>query len=166
MLTNISIITSFLPTVPTTLQWQWRFCLSSNTSNHGANSVSGAGVLAWLVRGLLCRSEHEAGGHAVLVTGCDTGIGEVMRSLEVMRSCCARARGGAAPGQSGLHRVCWLPQPRQRGQYLSQSEAEQRWRTVNVCYNLSSCTQGAQRLRVEASSRLQLLSLDVSQVVL
>ena len=32
--------------------------------------------------------------------------------------------------------------------------------------NLSSCAQGAQRLRVEASSRLQLLSLDVSQVVM
>ena len=45
-----------------------------------------AGVLAWLVRGLLCRSEHEPGGRAVLVTGCDTGIGEVIRSLEVIRS--------------------------------------------------------------------------------
>ena len=37
-------------------------------------------MLAWLVRGLLCRSEHEPGGRAVLVTGCDTGIGEVIRS--------------------------------------------------------------------------------------
>ena len=53
---------------------------SNYVTNHGADSVSGAGVLAWLVRGLLCRSEHEAGGRAVLVTGCDTGIGEVMRS--------------------------------------------------------------------------------------
>ena len=44
-------------------------------------------MLAWLVRGLLCRSEHEPGGRAVLVTGCDTGIGEVIRSSghEVMR---------------------------------------------------------------------------------
>ena len=33
-------------------------------------------------------------------------------------------------------------------------------------YNPSSCAQGAQRLRVEASSRLQLLSLDVPQVVM
>ena len=83
---------------------------------------------------------------------------EVMRSHEVMRSCCdavPRARGCAAPGQSGLHRVCWLPQPRQRGQY-----------TVTSNQQHNSCAQGAQRLRVEASSRLQLLSLDVSQVVM
>ena len=33
------------------------------------------GVLVWLLRGLICRSQHEADGKAVLVTGCDTGIG-------------------------------------------------------------------------------------------
>jgi len=34
-----------------------------------------AGVLVWLLRGLVCRSHHEPTGKAVLITGCDTGIG-------------------------------------------------------------------------------------------
>ena len=34
-----------------------------------------AGVLVWLLRALICRTQLEAQGRAVLVTGCDTGIG-------------------------------------------------------------------------------------------
>ena len=40
------------------------------------NSVSiFAGVLVWLLRALICRTQLEAEGRAVLITGCDTGIG-------------------------------------------------------------------------------------------
>ena len=35
-----------------------------------------SGVLVWLLRALICRTQLEAEGRAVLVTGCDTGIGE------------------------------------------------------------------------------------------
>ena len=43
----------------------------------------------WLLRGLVCASQHEGEGKAVLVTGCDTGIGEVIRSRghEVIMVC-------------------------------------------------------------------------------
>jgi len=79
------------------------------------------GVLVWLLRGLICRSQHEADGKAVLVTGCDTGIGhEVARHLDALG--CTVFAG---------------------------------------CQNTAS--EGAQRLRVEASPRLTLVNMDVSQ---
>jgi len=80
-----------------------------------------AGVLVWLLRGLVCRSHHEPTGKAVLITGCDTGIGhEVARHLDML----------------GL----WV---------------------FAGCENTAS--EGAQRLRVEASPRLQLVNMDVRQ---
>ena len=75
------------------------------------SALSLGGVLVWLLRGLVCRSQHEPGGKAVLITGCDTGIGhEVARHLDML----------------GL----WV---------------------FAGCENTAS--EGAQRLRVEASSR-------------
>ena len=85
------------------------------------NPVVDAGVLVWLLRGLVCRSHHEPVGKAVLITGCDTGIGhEVARHLDML----------------GL----WV---------------------FAGCENTAS--EGAQRLRVEASARLQLVNMDVRQ---
>ena len=74
-----------------------------------------------MLRGLICRSQHETSGRAVLVTGCDTGIGhEVARHLDSLG--CVVFAG---------------------------------------CHNTAS--EGAQRLRVEASPRLQLVNMDVTQ---
>jgi len=79
------------------------------------------GVLVWLLRALICRTQLEAEGRAVLITGCDTGIGhEVARHLDSLG--CLVFAG---------------------------------------CQNTAS--EGAQRLRVEASPRLQLVNMDVTQ---
>jgi len=38
-----------------------------------------AGLLSWVVRGLLCKVPGEPAGRVVLVTGCDTGIGHEVK---------------------------------------------------------------------------------------
>ena len=90
----------------------------------------------WLLRGLVCASQHEGEGKAVLVTGCDTGIGHevVFLSVEcVILSCHQVARHLDTLG-------CYV---------------------FAGCQNTAS--EGAQRLRVEASPRLQLVNLDLTQ---
>jgi len=78
-----------------------------------------AGLLCWVVRGLLCRVAGEPGGRVLLVTGCDTGIGhEVARHLDAIG-----------------------------------------FTVFAGC--LDTASEGAQRLRVEASTRLRLVNMDV-----
>jgi len=79
-----------------------------------------AGFLCWLLKGLLCTAQYDVGqSRAVLLTGCDTGIGhEVARHLDLL----------------GFH-------------------------VFAGCLDTSS--EGAQRLRVEASSKLKLVNMDV-----
>jgi len=78
-----------------------------------------AGLLSWVVRGLLCKVLGEPAGRVVLVTGCDTGIGhEVARHLDAIG-----------------------------------------FTVFAGC--LDTASEGAQRLRVEASSRLRLVNMDV-----
>eukprot|EP00092_Neocalanus_flemingeri_P021658 GFUD01023493.1.p1 GENE.GFUD01023493.1~~GFUD01023493.1.p1 ORF type:complete len:356 (+),score=119.13 GFUD01023493.1:51-1118(+) len=81
-----------------------------------------AGFLTWLLRGLLCSAQHNVDGtQAVLITGCDTGIGhEVARHLDLL----------------GCH-------------------------VFAGC--LDTASEGAQRLRVEASPRLKLVNMDVTR---
>lgn len=77
------------------------------------------GLLSWLLRGLLCKAQHEVGGKVVLVTGCDTGIGhELAKHLDSMG-----------------------------------------FQVFAGC--LDTASEGAQRLRVEATSRLRLVNMDV-----
>lgn len=78
-----------------------------------------AGLLSWVVRGLLCKVPGEPAGRVVLVTGCDTGIGhEVARHLDAIG-----------------------------------------FTVFAGC--LDTASEGAQRLRVEASSHLRLVNMDV-----
>jgi len=75
----------------------------------------------WVLRGLLCTTQHNVGVRSVLITGCDTGIGhEVARHLDMLG-----------------------------------------------CYVFAGCldtaSEGAQRLRVEASPRLKLVKMDVTK---
>jgi len=80
-----------------------------------------AGFLTWLLRGLLCSAQHDVGMKAVLITGCDTGIGhEVARHLDML-GC-------------NVFAGC-----------------------------LDTASEGAQRLRVEASPRLKLVNMDVTR---
>jgi len=80
-----------------------------------------AGLVIWLVKGLVCSSHHSVDGKAVLITGCDTGIGhEVARHLDMLG--CQVFAG---------------------------------------C--LDTASEGAQRLRVEASPRLKLVKMDVTK---
>jgi len=80
-----------------------------------------AGFLTWLLRGLLCSAQHDVDMKAVLITGCDTGIGhEVARHLDML----------------GCH-------------------------VFAGC--LDTASEGAQRLRVEASPRLKLVNMDVTR---
>jgi len=89
---------------------------------HIVVALSIIGVFVWWVlRGLLCTSQHTIGVRSVLVTGCDTGIGhEVARHLDMLG-----------------------------------------------CYVFAGCldtaSEGAQRLRVEASPRLKLVKMDVTK---
>jgi len=80
------------------------------------------GFLCWLLKGLLCSAQLDVGQfRAVLVTGCDTGIGhEVARHLDLL----------------GFH-------------------------VFAGC--LDTASEGAQRLRVEASPRLKLVNMDVTR---
>jgi len=79
-----------------------------------------AGFLATLVRSLLCKTQNEACGKVVLITGCDTGIGhEVAAHLDHL----------------GCH-------------------------VFAGC--LDTASEGAQRLRVEASPNLKLIKMDVT----
>lgn len=78
-----------------------------------------AGLLSWVLRGLMCKSLGEAAGRVVLVTGSDTGIGhEVARHLDAIG-----------------------------------------FTVFAGC--LDTASEGAQRLRVEASPRLRLVNMDV-----
>jgi len=78
-----------------------------------------AGLLFWVLRGLICRVLGEPGGRVILVTGCDTGIGhEVARHLDAIG-----------------------------------------FTVFAGC--LDTASEGAQRLRVEASPRLRLVNMDV-----
>jgi len=77
------------------------------------------GVLSWLLRSLLCKSHNDIGAKAVLVTGCDTGIGhELAKHLDALG-----------------------------------------FQVFAGC--LDTASEGAQRLRVEASPRLRLVNMDV-----
>jgi len=78
-----------------------------------------AGLLSWVLRGLMCSVLGDAGGRVVLVTGCDTGIGhEVARHLDAIG-----------------------------------------FTVFAGC--LDTASEGAQRLRVEASPSLRLVNMDV-----
>jgi len=84
-----------------------------------AAAVIIGGLLSWVLRGLLCKAQHEVGAKVVLVTGCDTGIGhELAKHLDSLG-----------------------------------------FQVFAGC--LDTASEGAQRLRVEASSRLRLVNLDV-----
>jgi len=75
----------------------------------------------WVLRGLLCQAQHPVDCKAVLITGCDTGIGhEVARHFDML----------------GCH-------------------------VFAGC--LDTASEGAQRLRVEASPRLKLVNMDVTK---
>ena len=79
------------------------------------------GFLVWLLRGLLCSARHDPSGKAVLITGCDTGIGNaVARHLDQL-GCLVFA--GCA----------------------------------------DTASEGAQRLRLEATGRLQLVNMDLTR---
>lgn len=83
-------------------------------------TVIGA-LMTYLIRRILCRPRNDPGNQAVLVTGCDSGIGhELARHLDSL----------------GFH-------------------------VFAACLDTSS--EGAQRLRIEASPMLRLVNMDVTK---
>lgn len=77
------------------------------------------GLVCWLLKGLICQAQNPVDGKAVLVTGCDTGIGHEL------------------------------------AKYLDNIG----FQVFAGC--LDTASEGAQRLRVEASNRLRLVNMDV-----
>jgi len=78
------------------------------------------GLITWLLRSLMCKAKNEVMNKAILVTGCDSGIGhELAKHLDSI------------------------------GFYV-----------FAACLDTSS--EGAQRLRIEASPCLRLVNMDVT----